>query len=166
MLDWTDEDEIRHIIGEYSATILVIKNAHKYYAVHPRFEKAFQFILNQQLDTMEVSKFEIDGRDIHGFVSLKEGATRETAKFESHQKYMDIQVCPAGQEEYGWKSLEKCGPSKDGYLEEKDVYYYNETADIHFTLQAGQFAIFFPEDVHSAGVAEGMLKKLVLKVKI
>lgn len=143
-----------------------IQNASRYYHLHPHFAKAFEFILAQDLANMPVSKFEIEGREIHGFVSEKEGATRETAKFESHRKYIDIQVCPAGSEEYGWKPLEKCGPSKDGYLEEKDALYYNETADIHFTITAGQFAIFFPTDVHSAGVGEGIVKKLVLKVKL
>ena len=143
-----------------------IQNADKYFALHRSFAKAFEFIRKQNLETMEVSKFEIEGRDIHGFVSLKEGAIRAEAKSESHRNYIDIQVCPLGKEEYGWKPLEKCGPSNEGYNVEKDVSHYTETADINFTIEAGQFAIFFPEDVHSAGVAEGPLKKLVIKVKI
>ena len=143
-----------------------IQNADKYFKLHPTFAKAFEYIRSLDLPNLEVSKFEIDGRDLHGFVSLKDGAKRADAKFESHKNYIDIQVCPAGTEEYGWKPLEKCGPSKDGYIAEKDSFYYNETADINFSIEAGQFAIFFPDDVHSAGVAEGLLKKLVLKVKI
>lgn len=143
-----------------------IKNADKYFSMHPNFAKAFEFIRKQDLENMPVGKFEVDGREIHGFVSEKEGATRETTKFESHKNYIDIQICPKGKEEYGWKPLEKCVASIDGYLPEKDAFYYKETAEINFTIEAGEFAIFYPEDVHSAGVGEGIVKKLVLKVKI
>ena len=35
-----------------------------------------------------------------------------------------------------------------------------------FQLTDGQFAIFFPEDVHAPMIGEGTIKKLVIKVKI
>jgi YhcH/YjgK/YiaL family protein len=35
-----------------------------------------------------------------------------------------------------------------------------------FQLKDGQFAIFFPEDVHAPMIAEGEVKKMVIKVKI
>jgi biofilm protein TabA len=143
-----------------------LKNTDKYFSMHKNFAKAFEFIRSQDLANMPIGKFEVDGREVHGFVSEKEGAKREEAKFESHKNYIDIQVCPKDKEEYGWKPLEKCVPSIDGYLTEKDAFYYNETAEINFTIEAGEFAIFYPEDVHSAGVGEGVVKKLVLKVKI
>ncbi|UEG49377.1 YhcH/YjgK/YiaL family protein [Ferruginibacter lapsinanis] len=143
-----------------------IQNADKYFAMHPKFAKAFEYIRSLDFNNLPIGKFEVDGREIHGFVSEKEGATRETTKFESHKNYIDIQVCPAGAEEYGWKPLHDCVPSIDGYLTEKDAFYYKETAAINFTIKKGEFAIFYPEDVHSAGVGEGIVKKLVLKVKI
>jgi YhcH/YjgK/YiaL family protein len=35
-----------------------------------------------------------------------------------------------------------------------------------FQLTDGQFAIFFPEDVHAPMIGEGEIKKVVIKVKI
>jgi YhcH/YjgK/YiaL family protein len=75
-----------------------IDNAHKYLALHPRFAKAFEFIQQQNLQTIEAGKFEIEGTDIHASVSLKQGVTKEEAKFEAHNNHIDIQVCPSGSE--------------------------------------------------------------------
>ena len=52
------------------------------------------------------------------------------------------------------------------YNAEKDVQFYNDTPETFFQLRDGQFAIFFPEDVHAPMIGEGTIKKLVIKVKI
>ncbi len=52
------------------------------------------------------------------------------------------------------------------YHAEKDVQFYHDTPDTFFQLRDGQFAIFFPEDVHAPMIGEGTIKKLVIKVKI
>jgi biofilm protein TabA len=143
-----------------------LDNAHKYINLHPRFAKAFEFINNQNLEIIEPGKFEIDGKEIHASVSLKEGVTREAAKAEAHKNYIDIQVCPAGKEELGWKPLSKTVSSKEAYNAEKDVTFYSDGMDTYFELNAGQFAIFYPEDVHAPMIGEGPIKKLVVKVKI
>ena len=38
--------------------------------------------------------------------------------------------------------------------------------DMFFQLTNGQFAIFFPEDVHAPMIGEGNIKKMVIKVAI
>jgi biofilm protein TabA len=143
-----------------------LDNAHKYINLHPRFAKAFEFIKNQNLETIEPGKFEIDGKEIHASVSLKDGVTREAAKAEAHKNYIDIQVCPAGKEELGWKPLSKAVSPKEDYNAEKDVTFYADGMDTYFQLNAGQFAIFYPEDVHAPMIGEGPVKKLVVKVKL
>ena len=143
-----------------------LDNAGKYIHLHPRFEKAFEFIKSQNLETIEPGKFEIEGMDLHAAVSLKDGVTRETAKAEAHKNYIDIQVCPGGKEELGWKPLSKALAPKEAYNAEKDVTFYSDAMDTYFELNAGQFAIFYPEDVHAPMIGEGPIKKLVVKVKI
>ncbi len=141
-------------------------NADKYTSLHPRFAKALEFIKSQNLETIEPGKFEIDGKDIHASVSLKDGVTREAAKAEAHNNYIDIQVCPAGKEELGWKPRSKTVSPKEDYNAEKDVTFFNDQMDTYFELTAGQFAIFYPEDVHAPMIGEGPVKKFVVKVKI
>jgi biofilm protein TabA len=38
--------------------------------------------------------------------------------------------------------------------------------DTYFSLKDGQFVIFFPEDVHASMVGEGLIKKLLVTVRI
>jgi biofilm protein TabA len=145
-----------------------IKNASKYYSVHPLFEKAFAYIQSTDLANTEDGKYEIDGDRLRAIISNKKGVTaaESVAKFECHNKYIDIQLCINGKEEMGWKPREKCVTPNGGYNEEKDVQLYNEQPDMYFRLTDGQFAIFFPEDVHAPMIGDAPIKKLVIKVKI
>ena len=142
-----------------------LSNAEKYINLHPRFAKAFEFIKSQNLEAMEVGKYSIDGAELHAAVSEKEGVKKEDAKFEAHDHFIDIQVCSKGQETFGWTPRHKCTDIKVPYNPEKDVTFFNGTPDTYFQLHEGQFAIFYPEDVHAPMIGEGLVKKLVVKVK-
>jgi biofilm protein TabA len=145
-----------------------IKNASKYYSVHPLFQKAFEYIASQNLADLPDGKTEIDGDNLKLIVSNKNGMTAEEsiAKFECHNSYMDIQLCIKGKETMGWKPRENCTSQRGEYNAEKDVVFYNDAPEMYFQLNDGQFAIFFPEDVHAPMIGEGTIKKLVVKVKI
>jgi len=145
-----------------------IANASKYFPVHPLFAKAFEYIKQTDLLTKEPGKYEIDGDNLKAIFSDKKGmsASESTAKFECHNKHIDIQLCLSGVETIGWKPREKCATANGGYNEEKDVQFYSDSPDMYFQLTNGQFAIFFPEDVHAPMIGENEIKKLVIKVKI
>lgn len=145
-----------------------IKNASKYFSVHPLFAKAFNYINSTDLASTEVGKYEIDGDNLKAIFSNKKGMTAEesVAKFECHNKHIDIQLCINGKEQIGWKPREKCASPKGAYNPEKDVQIYNDAPDTFFTLTNVQFAIFFPEDVHAPMIGNAVINKLVIKVKI
>lgn len=143
-----------------------LNNAKKYFHLHPLFEKAFEYINAQNLATIEAGKYEIDGKNLNASISLKDGIKKEEAKFEAHNNYIDIQVCPTGSETIGWKPRQNCNNVKTEYNSEKDVIFYNDKPDTYFQLHERQFAIFFPEDVHAPMIGEGPIKKLVVKVKL
>jgi biofilm protein TabA len=142
--------------------------ASRYASLYPLFAKAFAYIASTDLAALEVGKFDIDGDTIRGIVSDKNGVTaaESTAKFECHNAHIDIQVCIRGNETIGWKPRTSCIQPKGEYNPEKDVMFYNDAPDTYFNLTGGQFAIFFPEDVHAPMIGEGAIKKLVIKVKI
>lgn len=142
-----------------------LANAHKYYSLNPGFEKGFEFIKNLGTSTPEPGKFPIDGPELHASVSLKDGVKREEAKFEAHNNYIDIQYCPEGTEEIGWSPREKVQNPTADYNAEKDVTFFKDAPDMYFCLKEGQFAIFYPEDVHAPMIAEGPVRKVVVKVK-
>jgi biofilm protein TabA len=145
-----------------------LSNASRYSSFHPLFAKAFDYISKTDLAALEVGKFDIDGDNLRGIVSDKEGTTAEasTGKFECHNAHIDIQVCIRGKETIGWKPRGTCTSPKGEYNAEKDVLFYNDAPDMFFGMTDNQFVIFYPEDVHAPMIGEGMIKKLVIKVKI
>ena len=143
-----------------------LANSDKYLHVHPLFAKAFAYIKSQQLDTLEPGKYTIDGTDLHASVSNKDGLKAADAKFEAHNNYIDIQVCISSGEQMGWKPRSACKNPKGEYDAAKDVIFYGDKPDTYFSLQSGQFVIFYPGDVHAPMIGEGPIKKLVVKVKL
>lgn len=145
-----------------------IANAHKYFGLHPFFEKAFAYITSTDLANAEVGKSDIDGDNLKAIIASKVGVTaaESAAKFECHNKNIDIQLCIKGVEQIGWKPREKCVDPKGEYNAEKDVLFFNDAPDMYFQLTDGQFVIFYPEDVHAPMIGDAEIKKLVVKVKI
>jgi len=144
-----------------------IANASKYFSLHPLFAKAFEYINQTDLANAPDGKSDI-AEGLKAIFSNKFGVVAEAsvAKFECHNKNIDIQLCINGVETIGWKPREKCVIENGAYNPEKDVQLYNEQPDMYFQLTNGQFAIFFPEDVHAPMIGEGEIKKLVIKVKV
>jgi YhcH/YjgK/YiaL family protein len=144
-----------------------IQNASKYFSLHLLFAKAFGFIRQNDLANMEDGKGEI-GEGLKTIISKAPGKTKEAslAKFECHNKNIDIQFCISGEETIGWKPRSKCLKPNGEYNDEKDVQFYLDDPDTFFQLTGGQFAIFFPEDVHAPMIGEGEIKKLVIKVRV
>jgi biofilm protein TabA len=145
-----------------------IANAYKYFGVHPLFSKAFDYINQTDLANTEGGRFDIDGNNLKAIFSNKKGmtATESTAKFECHNRHIDIQLCINGVETIGWKPRAKCASPKGDYNPEKDVLFFDDAPDMFFQLTNGQFVILFPDDVHAPMIGEGDIHKLVIKVKI
>ena len=145
-----------------------LQNAGKYFSVHPLFQQAFEYISKTDLNAIEMGKYEIDSDKLKAIYSNKNGITaaESTAKFECHNKHIDIQVCINGEEDFGWKPREKCLLPNGDYNAEKDVQLYHDAPDMFFRLTNGQFVILFPEDVHAPMIGTAAIKKLVIKAKI
>lgn len=145
-----------------------LSNAEKYFCVHPLFAQAFEFTKSQNLESIEVGNYEINSDQLRAIISNNSGkpVAESTAKFECHNKHIDIQLCINGKEQIGWKPRQSCTQQKGEYNEVKDVVFYDDAPDMFFQLTNQQFAIFFPEDVHAPMIGEGEIKKMVIKVKI
>ena len=144
-----------------------IQNAHKYFSVHPLIEKAFAFINETDLANAADGKSDIS-EGLKAIFGNAPGKPKEVSlqKFECHNKNIDIQLCINGRETIGWKPRQSCVLPNGEYNDEKDVLFFNDSPDMFFQLTNGQFAIFFPEDVHAPMIGDADIKKLVIKVKI
>jgi biofilm protein TabA len=144
-----------------------IQNAAKYFSIHPLFAKAFEFINSTDLENAADGKSDIT-EGLKAIFSNAPGKTAKAslAKFECHDKNIDIQLCIKGLETICWKPRSKCVTPNGDYNPEKDVRFFSDAPDTSFQLADGQFAVFFPEDVHAPMIGEWEIKKLVIKVKI
>ncbi len=137
-----------------------MQNASRYFGLHPLFAKAFEYIQHTDLYAIETGKYDIDGDYLKVIVAEKKGMTsaEASAKFECHNHHIDIQLCVKGNEQTGWKPRGKCVSQKGDYNPDKDVLFYSDEPDMFFQITAGQFVIFFPEDVHAPMIGEGKIK--------
>ncbi|KLT69320.1 YhcH/YjgK/YiaL family protein [Flavobacterium sp. ABG] len=144
-----------------------LQNATKYYALHPNFKKAFDYVNQNDLSKLEAGTFDITA-GLKLIVIIGEGSSREESikGFECHDQNIDIQISIKGPETFAWKPREKCLNPNGDYSDERDVRFFHDAPDMFFELQEKQFAILFPEDVHAAMIGEGVIKKVVFKVKI
>lgn len=129
--------------------------------------KAFAF-LRTVTPELEAGCYDIIGDDVYANVNFYETKPRTEAQPEDHQRYIDVQVMISGSETFEIfpkNSLRPAGP----YDTDRDLQFYRlpeEPAPIRFTLTPGQFAVFFPEDVHMPGLNAGDSEKPVQKVVI
>jgi len=143
-----------------------LKNANASISLNPRFKQAFEFIQKNDLAKMDPGKVILDGDNL--FISIMEidGKLPEVAKMEAHKKYIDIQVVLSGQETMGWTAIENCTNEIEPYQAEKDIIFYTDKPTTYFTVNPGEFAIFFPEDGHAPAIGNGPIKKAVIKVLV
>lgn len=147
-----------------------LKNKELYYKANDKFEEAFSFIDKALNENLVEGKYEIDGKNLYAVISSYTSKAVDVAKFEGHQNYIDIQVVMSGVEKL--ENIEiSDATEKVPYNSEKDVTLYENT-DGASTLVAksGDFAVFFPNDIHKPGMTYGEtateVKKLVVKVRV
>ncbi len=90
--------------------------------------------------------------------------------FESHRKYLDIQVVVAGRETMELADLSRA-KVRQPYQEERDLITYEDVVDASLLrVVAGEAAVFYPPDVHMPSLRLGdaavLVRKSVLKVPV
>ena len=128
---------------------------------------AYDFIVNKA-DGAAVGKYELEDG---AYVSVQEYTTkaRSEAKYEAHKKFIDIQLILSGKELIAVTPIEKM-EIKDEYNEAKDVMFFQHNDECtDYVLEAGDFLILYPQDVHMPGVCvneRSLVRKIVVKVPV
>lgn len=143
-----------------------INQIQKYFHVHPGFMSAFQYIKQNDLNSLSSGRHQIVEDKIFAIASISPGKGIANAKLEVHRKYIDIQCGVSGIDNIGWKSLSKCKTPVDHYDSENDVQFFSDLPETWFGLSPEMFAIFFPSDAHAPLAVNGMLHKVVIKVAV
>lgn len=136
----------------------------RYTALHPLFQRAFDYIRDTDLYALVPGRYNIVGEDLIAIVEHVFGRTREMARLEAHRRYIDIQLVLEGDEAMGWKPLVDCHNPVSDYSAEKDIQFFHDAPASWIAVPPDHFCIFFPEDAHAPLVGEGSLRKVIFKI--
>ncbi len=143
-----------------------LENCSAYFPFNPRLEKAFAFLSRPDLKELPPDKYEIEGEELFAIIVNETGKKKEKGVIETHQRYIDIQYVLAGVDEMGWKPKNLCIAPTGDYDPETDAQFFNDEPDTWMTVQSKSYAIFFPEDAHTAMFSAGNIHKVIIKVAV
>lgn len=141
----------------------------KYNYLDAKFKTCYEFLKRGDLASLPVGKMPLDG-GITVLVQEYTSKIPENCRFESHDKFFDIQYVVSGAEMFGLANRSEL--SEDGaYNPEKDITFYKEPAVCGMLLlNAGDFIAVAPEDAHKPGLMvagkQAPVKKLVIKIPV
>lgn len=145
-----------------------ISNQQIYYPIHFGFSTVFEFLNSNDVTGLDDGQYELDGDDV--FLIATSYKTKNFAKdgWESHRRYIDIQLILEGEENIYYSPLEVL-ESVDEFSIEKD-YIKLRGEGTPLTLRPGSFMILFPQDGHQPGISVSSesksVRKIVFKVKV
>lgn len=134
-------------------------NGNKYYRM------ALEYIAKTDLNALELGKHFIDGDNL--FVNIVDSnmKTREAARLEVHDNYIDIQVPLSKPETFGVKPRTECTEADGEYNPVKDILFFKDKDWQEITVYEGQPITFDPDMGHAPLIGEGTIHKAIFKVK-
>ena len=147
---------------------------------HPYFEKAFAYIdvlvkpgseANRRLlgVALNTSNREDLGDGIFALEQAYLTKTPEEGRWESHRKFIDIQVVVSGDEYIGVCEINRLSVAED-VTPGKDLIFYQATSEgSSIRLKSGEAAILFPPDGHLPGLRttqQNTVRKAVIKIPV
>ena len=146
-----------------------LDNAARYEALHSRFAKAFAFLRTVD-GTQALGRHDIDGDLVFALVQTYTTKPVESALFEAHRKYIDVQFLHSGRETILWAPLSTMTEQTLAYDDNKEAALWKlgpDSTSLH--LSANHFSILYPEDAHAPCVVwdqPEQVFKVVVKVAV
>lgn len=134
-----------------------------------RLAAAIKYLSETDLASLEIGRHDIN----EGLYLLRQSYNSkpsDACRFETHEKYVDIQWIISGEEAIEVTAREGAVVT-EAYNPERDVQFYaTPTAPVsRVVVKAGCYMTLFPDMVHRAGLAEGAsvpIEKVVAKVRL
>lgn len=131
----------------------------------PELWDAVRFVERVQKEHLPAGRYPVG----KGFAFVQEGQTRSfsEADFETHDKYLDVQVLLEGSEM--WEYADKAELTvKTPYDQEADIEWLEGHGD-RIQMKPGMFYLVYPTDAHKPCCHEDVptsYRKVVVKIKI
>ena len=142
---------------------------YRYDFTQRKFRIAFEFLKRTDLADLPVGWIEL-GEGVKASVQRYTSFKWDDNRFETHEKYFDVQYVIEGMEYCGVCSRDGLGPVAVPYDDGNDITFYEEPE--HYGkvfLEAGDFIVLAPEDAHKPRCAcreQIPIKKIVVKVPV
>lgn len=123
----------------------------------------------QFLSELDINNIKLGKRVLSDsiYVNIEEYNTKniEVANFESHDKYIDIQLLLEGSENIYYASRDNLSV-KVPYDETRDIAFYSDSIQCYpyIKLDGTNFMMIYPHEAHAPQVSSGNLSQKVLKV--
>ena len=117
--------------------------------VSERLQKALAYVAETDFSKIENGEYEIDGRNVFARVNTYETEPKAERKPEKHNDYIDVQFVAQGNETIWYTPLTGDCVEIENKAAKDDVIFYADPAEKNCAvLNAGDFAIFFPWELH------------------
>ncbi len=146
-----------------------IANFEQYLSLNKDLKAGFDFIKNNNLETFKDGRYEIIKDKVFANVQTLTTKQKELKRWEVHRKYIDIQYIIKGSECMGYGLLKDFNDIEEKYDEIKDVEFLKGNKFNYINVEKGNFAIFFPNDVHAPMLSiedDIEIKKVIVKVAV
>lgn len=142
-----------------------VKNSSLYDGLGERIQTALEYLRSNDFEKFEPGRYEIDGENIFAMVQSYNSKKMEEGFWEAHRKYIDIQYVFKGTERMGFENIRNMKMAGE-YDKEKDFSLFEGEGGF-IEVKAGEFVIFYPQDIHMPGIAPkepDKVQKVVVKV--
>lgn len=143
-----------------------LSNLERYASILPQVSLVANYLKSVNVNNIPEGKHLIDGDRLFVTSAINDAKTKEAAKLEAHNKYVDIQVCLSSAETFGWADREACKNQIGSFDEQKDIVFFSDKPSSYVTIGQLCFVLFMPNDAHAPLIGDGKIKKLIFKVKI
>lgn len=143
-----------------------LRNTERAELLHPALKKLFDFIKSTDFNKLPKGKIIVDDDNLFVMNLEIPGASEQSQPLEMHRTYIDVHILLDGDEKIGWKPLDEITHYTQEYSEDGDCALSDDTPRFYVKLHPGEYCIVFPEDPHAPAISEGIIRKLIGKVKI
>ena len=145
-----------------------ICNFNIYVNAHPLFETAFKWLKENAVPDIADGRIEISEDRIIALPQHYHTHPFESAKFEVHKKYIDIQYVVSGNE-YIYIGEPESMTTVTPFNTEKDIAFFNGSGNA-VRLNPGDFMIIWPHEAHEPCVNtdenSSYVHKIIMKIAV
>lgn len=129
------------------------------------WEAALKFMKNNNFNSMDSGNYEL--LDDGTYANIAEYITKDSAHFEAHRKFIDIQYLSKGKEFIRVSSLDNPTNQVSRYDESKDIEFFDKNEYTEHLLDGSNFIVLFPKDGHMPCMkvdTNEVVRKIVVKI--